>query len=155
MIHQCRSIRTLARKSTTSNVAEAPPSPDPDARICLDCGKPFVFGEEEKRFYADRGYREPDRCLDCRARRRAERNADLIRAHETQTRDKWSDALGHYGGNGSGMRNETLRKPATYPAVCAACGKDTAVPFIPRHGRPVYCSACFGNRRSGRQDSRH
>ncbi|MGD9714518.1 MAG: CxxC-x17-CxxC domain-containing protein [Thermomicrobiales bacterium] len=120
---------------------------DPDSRSCADCGAPFVFGDEERRFYADRGFKEPDRCLDCRARRRAERNADLIRAHESQTRDRWVEALGHYGGNSSGQRTETFRRNASYPATCAACGKETAVPFVPRHGRPVYCSSCYNSRR--------
>lgn len=27
--------------------------------------------------------------------------------------------------------------------VCAECNQKTTVPFIPRNGNPVYCSACF------------
>jgi len=27
--------------------------------------------------------------------------------------------------------------------VCANCGQQTTVPFVPRMERPVYCSACF------------
>jgi CxxC-x17-CxxC domain-containing protein len=27
--------------------------------------------------------------------------------------------------------------------TCAACGASTTVPFLPRHGRPVLCRACF------------
>lgn len=34
-----------------------------------------------------------------------------------------------------------------YPAVCAACGKETQVPFKPREGRPVYCNECFAKMR--------
>ena len=30
-----------------------------------------------------------------------------------------------------------------HPAVCAQCGIDTQVPFLPRGDRPVYCSDCF------------
>jgi len=120
---------------------------DPDNRDCVDCGLPFVFGDEERRFYAERGFKEPDRCLDCRARRRAERNADLIRAHESQTRERWVEALGHYGGNSNGQRPENSRRSITYPAICASCSKETAVPFLPRHGRPVYCSSCYNSRR--------
>jgi len=126
---------------------------DPDSRSCADCGSPFVFGDEERRFYAERGFKEPDCCLDCRARRRAERNVDLIRAHESQTRDRWVEALGHYGGSSNGQRAETVRRATSYPAVCASCGKETAVPFVPRHGRPVYCSSCYNSRR-GSQESR-
>lgn len=128
-------------------------SADPDSRACIDCGDLFVFGDAERRFYTDRGFKEPDRCLDCRARRRSERNADLIRAHETQTRDRWVEALGHYGGNSNGQRSDNVRRTTSYPATCANCGKETAVPFIPRHGRPVYCSSCYNARRAN-QDAR-
>jgi CxxC-x17-CxxC domain-containing protein len=34
-----------------------------------------------------------------------------------------------------------------YPAICAACGKETEVPFEPRSGRPVYCGECFAKMR--------
>lgn len=27
--------------------------------------------------------------------------------------------------------------------MCAECGQTTTVPFIPRNGKPVYCSMCF------------
>jgi CxxC-x17-CxxC domain-containing protein len=30
-----------------------------------------------------------------------------------------------------------------FPAVCASCGKETAVPFEPKEGRPVYCRDCY------------
>jgi CxxC-x17-CxxC domain-containing protein len=30
-----------------------------------------------------------------------------------------------------------------FPVVCAACGKQTEVPFEPRGGRPVYCRDCY------------
>ena len=33
--------------------------------------------------------------------------------------------------------------------VCAQCGQEATVPFVPRLNRPVYCSACFQNVRSG------
>jgi CxxC-x17-CxxC domain-containing protein len=123
-------------------------SVDQDTRICIDCGAPFVFGDEERRFYTERGFKEPDRCLDCRASRRAERNADLIRSHEALAiGSHWVEALGHYGGGQTSQRNEGQRRSVTYPAVCAACGKETSVPFIPRHGRPVYCPSCYGARR--------
>ncbi len=137
-------------KSSSKSRKTAIATNDPDSRYCIDCGTPFVFGDEERRFYAERGFKEPDRCLDCRASRRAERNADLIRAHESQSKDRWVEALGHYGGGLNGQRNETVRRSVSYPAICASCGKETAVPFVPRHGRPVYCSSCYGSRR-GRQ----
>ena len=37
-----------------------------------------------------------------------------------------------------------------YPAICAACGKETEVPFEPRGGRPVYCQECFAKLRERR-----
>jgi CxxC-x17-CxxC domain-containing protein len=32
--------------------------------------------------------------------------------------------------------------------TCAMCGKGTTVPFVPRNGRPVYCSTCLGTARA-------
>jgi ATP-dependent RNA helicase DeaD len=36
-----------------------------------------------------------------------------------------------------------------HAVTCAACGRETTVPFVPRTGRPLYCSDCF--RRERRQ----
>ena len=33
--------------------------------------------------------------------------------------------------------------------TCASCGTETSVPFVPRLERPVYCSNCFEQVRSG------
>ena len=33
--------------------------------------------------------------------------------------------------------------------VCASCGRQATVPFVPRLERPVYCSDCFAIQRSG------
>lgn len=32
---------------------------------------------------------------------------------------------------------------AMHAVVCAECGQETTVPFLPRNGRPVLCSSCF------------
>ncbi|MGD0765040.1 MAG: zinc-ribbon domain containing protein [Dehalococcoidia bacterium] len=32
--------------------------------------------------------------------------------------------------------------------VCASCGNQTTVPFVPRLDRPVYCNACFEKMRT-------
>lgn len=32
-----------------------------------------------------------------------------------------------------------------HDAVCANCGKSCKVPFVPKDGRPVYCSECFAS----------
>ena len=34
-----------------------------------------------------------------------------------------------------------------YTAVCASCGKEAKVPFVPKNDKPVYCSECFANRK--------
>lgn len=138
-------------KTTSKRPAPVfPATMDNESLTCIDCEAEFVYGDEERRFYLERGFKEPIRCLDCREKRRAERNADLIRSHDAQSSTgNWMEALGHYGGGGlGGQRPDTSRKPPSYPAVCAACGKDTTVPFIPRTGRPVYCPSCYGARRA-------
>jgi CxxC-x17-CxxC domain-containing protein len=81
---------------------------------CSDCGADFAFSAQEQELFATRGYtNEPKRCPLCRAARKS-RN-----------------------GSFSGYRRQM------FPVVCAECGKETEVPFEPRDGRPVYCSACY------------
>ena len=85
---------------------------------CRDCGRDFDFTASEQEFYAEKGFtNEPGRCPECRAARKAERN-------------------GRGGGYGRQERQ-------MFPAVCAACGKDTMVPFQPSGDKPVYCRDCF------------
>jgi CxxC-x17-CxxC domain-containing protein len=117
---------------------------------CIDCQKPFAFSEEEQRYYQQRGFRIPVRCLDCRAARRAARNADLIRNAEPES--SWTETLGHYGGAIGAGRPSGGRRSGSggFPAVCAQCGKETVVPFEPRSGRPVYCRDCFTANKRGR-----
>ena len=124
---------------------------EPRMLICIDCQKPFTFSEEEQRFYQQRVFRVPVRCLDCRAARRAARNADLIRNAEPES--SWTETLGHYGGASSAPRQSNGRRNGTgggYPAICAQCGKETVVPFEPRSGRPVYCRDCFAANKRGK-----
>ena len=86
---------------------------------CLDCGQPFVFSADDQSYHAEKGFtNEPKRCASCRQTRRNQRD----------------------GGYGQGQRE-------MHPVVCAECGKDTTVPFIPRGDRPVYCSDCFSKQR--------
>ncbi len=92
---------------------------------CSDCGSSFTFSAEEQEFFQTKGYtNEPKRCPKCREARRAQR----------------------YQGDSYNYR------PARrmFPAVCAECGQDTEVPFEPREGRPVYCSACYSKIRMSR-----
>ncbi|XUX00853.1 MAG: zinc-ribbon domain containing protein [Dehalogenimonas sp.] len=90
---------------------------------CADCGSDFTFSASEQEFFASKGFtNEPKRCPTCRQARK-------------QTRG------GSFGSNSGGARQ-------MFPAVCAACGKETQVPFEPRNGRPVYCSDCFAKSKS-------
>jgi CxxC-x17-CxxC domain-containing protein len=44
-------------------------------------------------------------------------------------------------------REERRRERALYhrtsTVVCAGCGSETTVPFVPRLNRPVYCDSCY------------
>lgn len=95
---------------------------------CRECGREFVFTAGEQEFYQLKGLlNEPARCQECRAMRKSQRS-------------------GSDGSGGSGPR------PARemHPAVCAECGAQTLVPFLPRGDKPVYCSSCFDRIRSNR-----
>ena len=92
---------------------------------CQDCGQPFTFSADDQSFHAMKGFtNEPKRCSSCRQARRSERN----------------------GGYSQSPRE-------AHPVVCAECGKDTTVPFVPRGDRPVYCSDCFTKRRPAERSS--
>jgi CxxC-x17-CxxC domain-containing protein len=124
------------------------------ALVCEDCTATFHFTVAEQIFYAERGFRQPVRCAECRSQLRAERNAEVIAAYEAlSTSSHWREAGNSYGGvqlggqvNRSKSSWSTGGRP-TYHTVCAACGRDTEVPFQPRGGRPVYCRECFNQRR--------
>jgi CxxC-x17-CxxC domain-containing protein len=47
-----------------------------------------------------------------------------------------------------GSRDSSGSAREMHPAVCAQCGRDTMVPFVPRGDKPVYCSDCFSSMRS-------
>lgn len=82
---------------------------------CKDCSSVFVFTETEQAFYREKGFdNEPQRCPDCRASRKQQRN----------------------GGRDNAQRE-------MFPAVCAECGKSTTVPFKPNSEKPVYCKECY------------
>lgn len=88
---------------------------------CVECSESFTFTISEQEFFASRGYtNEPKRCSTCREAR--------------QNRSRSSG-----GEDGSGYRAPR----EMFPVVCASCGKDTEVPFMPRQGRPVYCNDCY------------
>jgi CxxC-x17-CxxC domain-containing protein len=39
--------------------------------------------------------------------------------------------------------------------VCASCGNQATVPFVPRLDKPVYCNSCFEKMRSAASGSEH
>ncbi len=91
---------------------------------CRDCGIEFLFSASEQEFYAEKGFEnEPARCPSCRQARKQNRN----------------------GGDGNFRPRDNNRQQ--FPATCAACGRETTVPFEPTAGKPVYCRECFQQRR--------
>ncbi len=45
-----------------------------ETRTCKDCGQEFVFTVAEQEFYEEKGFQnKPERCKECRAKRKAER----------------------------------------------------------------------------------
>jgi CxxC-x17-CxxC domain-containing protein len=82
--------------------------------------------------------------------------------------DRGNDRGGFRGGNGGGrdFSRPDFQKRGfggsgpMHQATCAECGKSCEVPFIPKDGRPVYCTDCFtkkggrdaGNDRGPRRD---
>jgi CxxC-x17-CxxC domain-containing protein len=87
---------------------------------CRECGKDFVFTAGEQEFYQQKGLlNEPQRCPDCRAARRAQ--------------------SGGLGGRVGGERQPR----EMHKVICAECGTETEVPFLPKNDRPVYCSSCY------------
>ena len=91
---------------------------------CVECSESFTFSADDQQYHAEKGYEnEPKRCPSCRQSRRNQR---------------YNDGFGG-GGFDRGPRE-------MHPVVCAECGKDTTVPFVPRGDRPVYCSDCYSRR---------
>ncbi len=85
---------------------------------CRDCGAEFTFTAGEQEFYAEKGFQnEPTRCKDCRQSHKANRQQN------------------------SGAPREM------HSAVCAQCGAQTQVPFLPKNDRPIYCSECYATQR--------
>ena len=99
---------------------------------CADCGATFTFTASEQEFFANKGFtNDPKRCSACRSAKK-------------QARD--GDSGGSYGSFGS--------RRQMYPAVCAACGTKTEVPFEPRLDKPVYCSSCYSSQGGGSKNRR-
>ncbi|HET9495822.1 MAG TPA: zinc-ribbon domain containing protein [Chloroflexia bacterium] len=118
---------------------------------CRDCGTTFTFTEGEQDFYAQKGYSEPTRCPDCRAAKKAARQSGGYGDSYGSSSYSSGGGRGGYGGGGgysSGGYGGRSERTMTQ-VVCANCGKDTEVPFVPRGDRPVYCSDCYSQMNGG------
>ena len=92
---------------------------------CRECGNDFVFTAGEQEFYQQKGLmNQPGRCPSCRT---ARRNAS----------------------GGAGGRAERAPREM-HTVICAECGNETQVPFLPKNDRPVYCSTCYDKVRVAR-----
>ncbi|HEX5479803.1 MAG TPA: zinc-ribbon domain containing protein [Dehalococcoidia bacterium] len=108
---------------------------------CVDCGTEFIFSADDQEFHASRGFtNEPKRCPDCR---RARKSARGDSGGGYGGGSYGGGGGGGYGGGGGGYSSGPRQM---YPATCAACGRETEVPFQPRGDRPVYCRDCFRSR---------
>ncbi len=86
---------------------------------CRDCENDFVFTAGEQEFYQQKGLmNQPGRCPSCRSARRS-------------------------SSGGMGGRSGERAPREMHDVICAECGTETQVPFLPKNDRPVYCSSCF------------
>jgi CxxC-x17-CxxC domain-containing protein len=85
---------------------------------CRECGQEFIFSAGEQEFYQQKGLQnEPGRCPSCRQQHRQSKMM---------------------------ARTSGERVPRElHTVMCAECGKEAKVPFLPRNDRPVYCSDCY------------
>ena len=52
-------------------------------------------------------------------------------------------------------RRQEREQGVEYPIICASCGKETTVSFVPSEDRPVFCEECFRKLRArGEVDER-
>jgi len=118
---------------------------------CRDCGQEFTFTAGEQDFYTQRGFSDPQRCPNCRAQRKAQRNSggDSYGGGGYSSGGYGNDggysSGGYRGGNGGGGYSSGPRQ--LYAATCSECGRETEVPFNPTPGKPVYCRDCFQSRK--------
>lgn len=90
---------------------------------CRDCGNEFLFTIGEQGFYLEKG-------LLNEPQRCPDCRANRRRERTTSASTKETTTI-----------------------VCASCGQEAAVPFVPRLDRPVYCNDCFSTQRSAPRDA--
>jgi CxxC-x17-CxxC domain-containing protein len=131
---------------------------------CEECNAEFVHSAEAQERFAERGFNDPKRCPDCRAKRKADGPAARGRSPGRGGGGGGHGGGGHgggghggggygggggrdrggYGGGGGGGRPA---RRESFEVVCAACGVTTTVPFKPAGDRPVYCRDCYRSQR--------
>lgn len=90
---------------------------------CRDCGQQFTFTDGEQEFYASKNLSAPQRCKDCRNKRKADR----------------------MGGAGGGQMHDAVC------AQCGnQCQVPFKPRPVEEGGRPVLCKACFDASRGAR-----
>ena len=129
-------------------------APTAERRICQTCHTEFAFTEAERDFRQANNLPVPGECPGCRGRKRQARNADLVSLYEQSGSREFQEstasaprAASRRPGRGNGRAVGGPRQ--MYNTVCADCGAETQVPFVPRCDRPVYCRDCY-NARNGR-----
>jgi CxxC-x17-CxxC domain-containing protein len=115
---------------------------------CADCSQSFTFTASEQDFFAERGFTEPRRCPSCRASRKASRGDSAGGGYSSGGSYSSGGGYGSSGGGGYGSGGGSRGPREMFAATCSACGQQTEVPFRPTSGKPVYCSACFAQRRA-------
>lgn len=125
---------------------------------CRDCGTQFVFTAGEQEFYAQKGFtNEPTRCPSCRQARKQNTgrsssggygDRDSYSSGGYGDRDSYGGGYGaRRGGGGGGGGRSFGGEREMHTAICANCGKEAKVPFLPRGDKPVYCDDCFQQQR--------
>lgn len=89
-----------------------------DKLVCVNCAEEFVFDPEEQKLYEQMGFASTPKR--CKACR----------------------------GTGRALLSAVKPEKEMHLAICAACGKETQLPFKPKGDKPVYCKACFAARKS-------
>jgi len=116
--------------------------------VCEECGREFVHTKEKQEFYQSIGLTNlPKRCPECREKRRGVNRQQKERRAPGPVGGGFN--RGARAGFGGPPRDRGFRTgpPQQFEAVCAACGKQTTLPFKPNGSRPVYCRDCFRQQR--------
>ncbi|HET6204218.1 MAG TPA: zinc-ribbon domain containing protein [Planctomycetota bacterium] len=125
---------------------------------CSDCQKTFAFTDQEQAFFQERGFAPPKRCPECRKARRARQQKEggggrggfrpAARGRGPSPGRGGGEAPSR-GEGGGGWHAARAPRPhgEKHRIVCDGCGQESTVPFEPAAGRPVYCQACYRDRK--------